>query len=262
MSTKSGPVPLSLPPYVSEHLKRSPLVLVAAQINFEDVGNLVHGQARSLQKAMDDKYWNSLQTAQQVRFTVTPTGPVQDARSVFQLGSVDSSWNATLSSDNIAIETRSYEGWPGMAEKLKTVAEAVASVLDPSQCLRLGLRYIDQVQMPPQYASWDVLITDSVRGLVNAPLFGDSILGSDQRQLLMLGNDVRCMFHHGLVANDDSTLIGQQYLLDYDVFVETPRAFDPLDISKRSDVLHDCAGALFRASIEPKLYAWLKGDDE
>jgi len=220
----------------------------------------VHAQGRAFQKNLGDKIWTSLQPAQQVRFTITPTGPIQDARTAYQLQSVDRHWTATLNSDSVAIETRSYESWGGMAEKLEAASVAVALVLDPSQCLRLGLRYIDQVQMPPGKETWDGLINDSVRGLVNAPAFGSSILGSDQRHLLMLSEDVRCMFHHGLVAQEDTQQIGRTYLLDYDVSIDTPRPFSPTDIAEQSNLLHNYAGALFRASIEPDLYTWLKGE--
>jgi len=42
---------VDLPQYVSEPLGRSPLVLVAAQVNFEEIGQDVsHDQARQIQK--------------------------------------------------------------------------------------------------------------------------------------------------------------------------------------------------------------------
>jgi uncharacterized protein (TIGR04255 family) len=169
VSTNQQPVPLDLPVYRSEPLKRSPLVLVAAQINFEDVGDLAHTQGRKFQKDIDDRFWTALQPAKQVRFAITPSGTVQDSRTAYQLQSADGFWTATLNPDSIVIETRSYQNWEGMAARLKAAAQAAASILDPSQCLRLGLRYIDQVQMPPERTAWDGLINDSVRGLVNAP---------------------------------------------------------------------------------------------
>lgn len=260
VSTIRPPEPLHLEPYVSEPFKRSPLVLVAAQINYEEIGDLVHGQARTIQKSLGS-FWTALQPANQVRFTITPSGPIQDTKTAYRLQSADGLWAVMINSDSVAIETRAYDGWKDFAAIVTQAASAVSETLDPSQCLRLGLRYIDQVKLPDGKESWDGLITDSVRGLVNSSRFGNAILGSDQRHLLLLDEDhTRCMFHHGL-AEIDGEPPGSTYLLDYDVFLDQPRAFEVDGIAAQAEVLHGYAGALFHVSIEPELHGWLKGDE-
>ncbi|MDT5046290.1 MAG: hypothetical protein QOG75_2143 [Mycobacterium sp.] len=254
-------VALDLPAYRSQHLKRSPLVLVAAQANFEEVGQLSHGQARNVQKKLDDKQWTTLQPATQVQFALTPSGPIQATQQAYRVQTSDGNWTLSLNPDSVTLETTSYAGWDDFLERFSAIAAAVTEVFDPSQCLRLGLRYIDQIPLPDGKDSWEGLINDFVRGLVDAPTFGSSILGADQRHLLQLAGGARCMFHQGLLADEHSQLASNTYLLDYDVFIETPRPYDPTDIATQAATLHDHVGALFRASIEDELFSWLKGDE-
>ena len=173
----------------------------------------------------------------------------------------DGKWTLALNPDSATLETRSYPGWQEFSERFTAVAKAVAEVFDPAQCLRLGLRYIDQIPLPDGKDSWEGLIRDFVRGLVDAPTFGGAILAADQRHLLQLKGGARCMFHQGLLADEQTQLASNTYLLDYDVFSETPRPYDPTDIDTQAAALHDHVGTLFRASIEDELFGWLKGDE-
>ena len=70
---------MKLPKYESVRLERSPLVLVAAQINFEEVTtNVQHAQARAFQRAASLDLWSKLQAAPQIRTTFTPVGAVNE----------------------------------------------------------------------------------------------------------------------------------------------------------------------------------------
>ncbi|WP_169584584.1 TIGR04255 family protein [Antrihabitans stalactiti] len=262
MSTNVPVVPLQLARYDSEPLQRSPLVLVAAQINFEEIGTGVsHAQAREIQKALDAS-WTSLQPAPQMRVTLTATGPVSEtSRSAYRLQSSVGAWSLVISPDSVTLETQNYPGWGKMAPQIESVADAVAKVFDPSQCLRLGLRYIDKIPLPDGHDNWDGLIPAAIRSLLSDPTFGGSVLGSDQRHMLQLEEGALCMFHHGLQADDQGRASGI-YLLDYDVFDQSPRAFAVGDIMAATTVLHQHTGALFRASLDDTLYEWLKGDEK
>jgi len=234
--------------------------MVAAQVNFEEIGQLSHVQARKVQKKLGDE-WTGLQPATQVQFAITPSGPIQATLQAYRLQTSDASWTLSLNPDSATLETNSYAGWDDFIEKFSAAVSAVAVVFDPAQCLRLGLRYIDRIQLPDGKESWAGLIKDFVRGVVDTPTFGSSILGADQRHLLLLDEGARCMFHQGLEIDEKTQLASNGYLLDYDVFVETPRPYDAADIATQADKLHAHVGALFKASIEDELFAWLKGDE-
>lgn len=250
---------VDLPRYEGEHLDRSPLVLVAAQINFEEVGReITHKQARDVQKAVQG-HWTNLAPAPIVTATVTPTGAVNDVpRMAYRLSNRDGSWSALVNPDGVTIETRQYPGWAGMRDAIAAFARAVADVLDPANEVRLGLRYVDQVALPEGAPGWDGLVPDSLLGIARDPRLGSGVLASDQRVLLQLTPDVRCVLRHGLLADAAGTF-GQMYLLDFDVFRENAGPYDLASLATGADTLHGLAGGVFRASISDDLYKWLKG---
>ena len=188
---------MDLPEYTSRALARSPLVLVATQINFEDVGGEVtHAQAREMQNRLGPR-WSQLQSAPQMKTTMTPAGAVNEPnRSAYRLLNADASWAALLNPDSVTLETRSYPGWDDMLSTIESFARAIADVYDPGSEVRLGLRYVDQVPCPDGREGWNGLIPDPVLCVVNDPRFADGVLGSDQRVLLEVDDQVRCIFRY------------------------------------------------------------------
>ena len=251
---------LDLPVYESRPLERSPLVLVAAQINFEEVGREVkHAQARQIQKILG-KRWSQLQSAPLVTTTMTPNGAVNEPnRQAYRLMTADNSWSAQLNPDSVTVETRNYAGWDEMSATIVSFADAVTEVYDPAAELRLGLRYIDQVPMPDGKHAWDGLIPEHLLGVTLDPRIGPGVLASDQRVLLQLDAQVRCLMRHGLLANEGGEL-GQVYLLDYDLYRENAGPYTSSSIAQGVEALHDYVGRLFLASITSELYSWLTGE--
>lgn len=250
---------MDLPEYNSVPLARSPLVLVAAQINFEEVGREVtHAQARMLQKAVGPQ-WTNLMAAPLVTTTMTATGAVNEpTRQAYRLASADGQWSALLNPDSVTIETRAYTRWAEMRAAISGFADAVAEVYDPSSELRLGLRYVDQIPLPDGHDGWEGLIPDHLLGVATDPRLGSGVLASDQRVLLQVSEGARCVMRHGLLADDNGDF-GRVYLLDYDVFRDNSRPYDPDFVAAGAEDLHGLIGGLFMASITDVLYGWLKG---
>ncbi len=249
---------VQLPEYVSQNLVRSPLVLVVAQINFEETGkDITHKQARDVQRALDDT-WMRLQSAPQVRTTLTLAGAVNEPqRGAYRISSQDESWSLVINTDSVILETRAYNGWDDMSSKLYGIAGVVAEVLDPAQRLRIGLRYVDQIVLPDGKDDWAGLIPDELLGVRAHPTFGSMVTATENRCLLQLAPDARCLFRHGLMqaANPGE---GAPYLLDYDVFNDSPASFDVENLRAAAEALHKYAGSLFMTSVTKELYTWLK----
>ncbi|WP_188037168.1 TIGR04255 family protein [Actinotalea sp. JY-7885] len=249
---------MDLPRYESEHLANSPLVLVAAQINFEEIGRGVsHGQARQLQRSLGSA-WTHLESAPLRVTTMTPNGPVSDApRDAYRLSTADGDTSALLNPDAVTIETRRYPGWNEMRSVVQAFAEAISSVYDPATEVRLGLRYVDQIPLPDG-AEWQGLIPDSLLGIAQDERLSTGVLASDQRILLQLDDQTRAVMRHGLLADGDGNF-GKVYLLDFDVYREGPRAYDVASLMEAADRLHSFGGQLFRTSITDELHSLLKG---
>ncbi len=250
---------MQLPEYVSQPLTYSPLVLVAAQINFEEVGRGVeHEQARRVQRALGPE-WASLAAAPLVEATMTPGGAVNHPnRSAYRLATADGAWSVLLNPDRVTLETTSYDGWATFSARFALLAASVAEVFDPGTEQRLGLRYIDQIQLPAGWEVWQGLVPDTLLGVSIDDRFDGGILGSDQRLLLQLDGDIRCVFRHGLLTDAATNQVGAAYLLDYDVYREN-RPYSPDGLAEGAEMLHSYVGRLFRASISDDLYEVLKG---
>jgi len=250
---------LDLPKYESEHLARSPLVLVAAQINFEEIGREVaHAQARAIQKSVGG-HWTHLMSTPLISATMTDTGAVNERpRQAYRLSNEGGTWSALLNPDSVTIETRAYPGWQGLREQIAGFAAAVAEEYDPSSELRLGLRYVDQIALPDERDGWEGLIPEAVLGIATDSRLGSGVLASDQRVLLQASDSARCLMRHGLLA-DATGAFGKVYLLDFDVYRESSGSYDAQSVAEGADALHDIAGALFCASITDELLTWLRG---
>jgi len=248
-----------LPAYESRRLQRSPLSLVAWQLNCEEVGReITHAQARDVQRVLGDR-WTQLQSAQRVTTTVTPGGAINEPnRQAYRLLSTDSAWSILLNPDSVTLETRKYTVWSEMHPIIQKCLEAITTVYDPLTETRVGLRYVDQIALPDTAESWDGLIPNALLGVSADKRIGASVLASDQRVLLQVTEDVRCLLRHGLQASPEGVL-GQSYLLDFDLSREGTRSFDRTGVSDLTDILHDWMGRLFTISLTQDLYEWLKG---
>lgn len=234
-------------------------MLAAAQINFEEVGREVtHAQARRLQKAVG-RDWTKLMAAPLVSATLTATGAVNEpTRQAYRLSTTDGTWSALLNPDSVTMETRAYPGWEAMRATVVAFAEAVAEVYDPSNELRLGLRYVDQVPLPDGHEDWTGLIPEHILGIAKDARLGAGVLASDQQVLLQIDPDARCVMRHGLLA-DERGDFGRVYLLDYDIFRENAGSYSAASVARGADALHGFVGGLFMASITPSLHEMLRG---
>lgn len=249
---------MELPEYESQTLQRSPLALVAAQISFEEVGREVtHEQARAFQKLMGGD-WTQLQSAALMSATMTPAGTVTEPnRQAYRLATADNTWGMLLNPDSVAEETRAYPGWAAFEAVLRTLMAAVAAVFDPATERRLGLRYIDEISLPEGHSDWSKLVSESLLGLTADPRFEGAVLATDQRVMLQLDGDTRCVLRHGQLPKPQGEAAGQ-YLLDFDVYREN-RAFSADSAIQGTATLHHFVGRLFMACVTNDLYSWLRG---
>jgi uncharacterized protein (TIGR04255 family) len=253
-------VAVDLPEYVSMPLQRSPLVLVAAQVNFEEVGREVsHAYARAFQRSLGADRWRALQSAPLVQATMTPGGVVTEPnRQAYRLTTQDETASLLINPDSVTLESRAYTGWDAFRGDLVAVLAALADVFDPGVEQRLGLRYIDQIPLPDTDDDWRALVRESLLGLSGDSAFSAGVVASDQRVLLQLDDRIRCVLRHGQLADPATNRPGAAYLLDFDVYREGG-LFDPDTAAAGADALHSYVGRLFRACITERLFQWIKG---
>ena len=246
---------LNLPERTGERLSRSPLILVAVQITYEDLGDVARADARAIQKALGRVDWPGLFSNPIITGLVGPLGiNPQPSRQGWRITSPDAVRAVSVAPDNASVETRDYPGWEKFSEHFALLVRALAEDLDPQKHLRLGLRYVNQVPLPEWADSWKDLIPAALLGPVLDDTLRAGITATEQRIVLDVDEGVHCLLRHGMFADTEGV---SQYLLDYDVFGDAQPSFDVHDILSQAEHLHDAVSGLFRATITDKLYRHL-----
>ena len=263
-------MPLQLPEADSTPLPHSPLELVVCQLRFEE--RVAVSDPRTIldiQAFLDSESgcrFSKLEPLKraQIEFSVGPqsagAGQTQLLASGWRLRSDDGVWTVTVMPDHVIVETNRYPGWEsGFRPVLHALVGAVGKFVQPSFEQRLGLRYINGVHLEgvESHTGWRVYIAPRLLGLLGDDVFGPGVRASQQQVSLELDDDVFCTMRHGL-AGDESAGEQPAYVLDYDVYRDKGRSFDPDDVQLASDNFNDFALRLFHASITPELLERLR----
>jgi uncharacterized protein (TIGR04255 family) len=162
----------------------------------------------------------------------------------------DGAWVVVVAAEHVSLETSAYRTWDDFRGRLEAVLGAVAAHVDPAFEHRLGLRYIDRLARDEVVhpADWASIIDERVLGPVLHPGFGAAIRAAQQQLLLSLDDagDVRCAVRHGFATTEDDT---PAYVLDYDIYREAARPFDPAETLEAVDAFNEYALQLFQASL-------------
>jgi uncharacterized protein (TIGR04255 family) len=180
---------------------------------------------------------------------------VGDAPGGWRFQSADGAWIVSLMPDHLALESRrSYPGWETFSVRLHTLIDVLVAQLGPEIEQRVGLRYIDQIKEvdATSAADWSRYLAPELLGLAAHEVLGAHVANARQQLLLDLGEDYGCVLNHGFLPDENSDRLG--YALDFDVFRDGARPFDPAALRETLSILHEDAFKLFRASITDELY--------
>lgn len=253
---------LNLPEAVPDRLGNSPLKLVVCQIRFEETpavsdGRVGIGVYEDLGGAEGPYPQLGEFRGEQPDITVAPGAPASTQRtplSGWRYVSADGNWIVLLLPGSVALETKVYTTWTDDFEaRLNRILSAVVLHVQPSIQLRLGLRYVDVITRPetssPQ--DWDGLISETLLGPIKHPDIGPGVVSVQQQVDIDLGDSVRCTLRHGTAIDGASGRPG--YLLDWDIFTESPKSLDPQLAIETLRSFNRKALRLFQVAITPKM---------
>jgi uncharacterized protein (TIGR04255 family) len=263
-------MPLTLPAPDQTQLARSPLEVVVAQVRHEKrlaVSN--SSTALAVHEALgggDGPYPLIDEVTAAAMFNVVVAGanaPAASAESQltgWRLHDVEGTWVVTLMPDHFALETTRYTTWDAeFALRLQAVIAAVTEHVKPAFEQRLGLRYVDRITDPEvsEIAGWRPYIRAEVLGVICHPELGGAVAGAQQQVLFDLGGGVAGALRHGPIRDPEGK--GFSYLLDYDVFREGGRPFDPDTVRATFEGFNTLALQLFQATVTSDLLSYLGG---
>ena len=253
---------LNLPEPVTDRLGNPPLKLVVCQIRFEETpavseGRVGLGVYEALGGAEGPYPQLGEFRGEQLDITMAPGAPASTQRtplSGWRYVSADGNWTVLLLPGSVALETKAYTTWTDDFEaRLRSILLALVPHVRPSIQLRLGLRYVDVITRPgtasPQ--GWDGLISETLLGPIKHPNIGPAVISAQQQVDMNLGDSVRCTLRHGTAIEATSGSPG--YLLDWDIYTESPKSLDPSLAIDTLRSFNRLALRLFQVAITPTL---------
>ncbi len=135
----NGRVPSTVP------LSRTPLSGVLVQIRFPEVLSIAKvDHVAEFQQRIRPQYPLSDQGQSHV-LQVGPAGTNQTVFPNWRFMDADRGWRVSLTTNFIALETKSYANRQDFIERTAAVYRALQTTISPSFVTRIGVRYVDQV---------------------------------------------------------------------------------------------------------------------
>lgn len=145
-------------------LPNAPLVRVVSQVRISEILKIadkefIAGFQESIRREYPILQKDDIQS---VVLDASGVAKLQ-ARAIWRFFDEEKIWRVSLSTDFVAIETRSYSSRTDFIGRLNQILEATKENFDPSLATRVGVRYIDQVKKPQ---------LDNIQSMVKPEMIG------------------------------------------------------------------------------------------
>lgn len=261
---------LSVPPAPRFRMTDAPLAQAVAQVNFPIVAKLqsLDGIA-PLQDALLELFpYMAQQVVQQVSLMIGPAGPTvpESAQSVVHEFTDDEGWTlaVTVSSATLSVGGQ-YSGVDDFAARFRSVCAALHDAGRVRRCDRLGVRYLDIVELEDGNDDWAGWFRPEIVGLTRPDLSSGGLVASLTETRLQqappgapdgLDGQVLGVIRHGVVP-PGSIMKGmpprpveqRAFLFDMDTSVQTPQPFDAQRLAEQYVTLHNEIEKVFHWAV-------------
>jgi len=250
----------------------APLVQALVQVQFPIVTGLQSlDGAAAVQAALGARFpYLRQNVVQQMSLMVGPAGPAapQTSQDIVHELTSDDGWNLTLTVSSATLSVgEAYRGLADFAERFHEVCEALVGTARVGGCDRLGVRYLDVVEIDDA-EGWQTWFQPQIVGVGAPELTGNELVSSltetrlrkqPEGPFATLPTPIEGVLRHG-VAPAGSVLAGvpprpltqRTFLLDLDtfaVFGPTPQTFDPDRLTEQFRVLHSEIERVFHWAV-------------
>lgn len=260
---------LTVAPAPRYRMNAAPLVQALAQVNFPIVPRLqtVDGIAPLQEQLADLLPYMNQQIIQQVELLVGPAGPAAGSA---QSGTIyvftdDGGWSlqVTTQSATLSADGAAYRGVNDFRRRQETVWAALREASGVRRCDRLGVRYMDIIQLDG--ADWADWFRPEIVGLASPELSGD-VLASTLTETRLRSDlseafagqtgQIEGIIRHGIVPAGSLMQgipprpIGQpSFILDMDTFVAATQPFEPQRLAEQFSELHAHIDKVFHWAV-------------
>lgn len=233
-------------------LSSAPLVRVLCQVRYSSTPELVddHNEQRIASLLVD--LFPVRGSVDGVMFIPGLNAtPQQDRMRTFE--DIDGAWRASVTPNFLALETTAYDRRTGFLDRLAKVLAAVHEVGGPPRVTRIGLRYTDRIEDP---AGLRDLVRPALLGMV-AEVDDDDLVENQIQQALLIDSatqakvQVRSLCLPPGVGFDPSInpVERRSWVLDIDAYTESPRRWDPAELSPVAELLAKRAYQVFHWAV-------------
>ncbi len=251
-----------LEPAPQYRLSKSPLVQVFGQVKFPARAKLAAMEGIApVQDLLEAMFpYMSSQQVQQVTLLVGPSGASAAGSPPNQAWQFEdgSGWKLHLAPDTATLSVGpQYGEFDAFSSRFNTVLAALADGAGVLRADRLGIRYVNIAEVPPQDpAAWQRWFRQELTGWPATTTVADGtqlVMTITQSQLTAqpVGElagpdaDIQAIVRHGLIPGN--TMVpgvlpmeprGPAFLLDIDIFTDGPQPFEPGELTRQLTVLH------------------------
>jgi uncharacterized protein (TIGR04255 family) len=249
------PTSIALPAPKPVRFERTPLALVVCQIRFEHLGAPSEDDLRVLRDALADEY-PVVQPLQAVQVQVGPPGAQAEANQGWRFVSIDGHWSLSLLPDFAAVETSAYKDWEDFDRRLRMIFDALAKTLKPRVEVRLGLRYVNELQLDAVTApsDWSRYLRPELVALTASDVLAPAAANAQQTIQVDGGDGAVLNFRHGFPGSLIDEVERPVYLLDFDCFREGQRPLDVNAALAEADRFNTMITSLFQWCITEELW--------
>ncbi|HUY07834.1 MAG TPA: TIGR04255 family protein [Candidatus Dormibacteraeota bacterium] len=254
-------------------LPAAPLELVVAQVRFNPIMSIASesGFIGPFQEALRQDY-PLLRSTLEAGLIVAPDGkPLpQPGQKVWRFEQKEGPWQVTLTSEFVALSTRTYTNRDDFVRRVGLVLEALATTFRPAQAERLGVRYVSRVVEPSFLEDLPELVRPEILGVAGIPAEPNGIRLEHTLtdSLFRMEDDVGVRARWGVLpprATYDVTLSpseSRSFLLDLDIFSDVARGFSPLALRDMTARYSTLQYHLFRWAVTAEFLRAYGGDIE
>lgn len=237
-------------------LQNAALPLVVAQARFAGSAHSVSGRAlevlqgRMREVGLDLPSVNPIQGAD----LVLGPGGASTTNSItgFQLTN-DGGWTVSLTNEWVTLETAAFTGYQSeFGPMLANVLRAASEAMEPVAVARLGLRFVNVLELP-HGTDWTEWLHSAVLGALGTPDLARGLIGQSQQLIFRVAEGVSSAVRSGPQPGNAA------YLLDIDTFSEPTLVWNTERVVDGFATLNSHGVALFQALITPAMLKELRG---
>ncbi len=261
---------MGLPQNERIQFKKSPLRLVIGQIRFTIMPRFEQkGFIADFQEAIRADYPKASREAV-VTYQLSPTGINSDTSgTAWRFSSKDLQWAVVINEAALTLEARNYRSINDFIDRFQHLLEAAQEMLEITDCLRLGLRYINEVRYPAAetLADWQELLTPKLVGFDAAQMLSGQ-LNHTLQEIQVSRHDGTFAIRHGLLSGvavpplpKEEPIRGRFYLLDLDYYDTNEYDLNVADILNKMRNYNETISSFFRWTLSEKLSIYLEPEN-